>query len=312
MQEGQTRNDITLWEGFVPKNSFAVIDVLVHDQDNAQIPLILTAGAIAAVGIIALVAPAVVGDLASEKAVQDGAQAGASSLVNSLAHDADDTIGAFSVVLVHDANGVLSVNKWIPVGGSANTVLEGFDAFSAQFHMAGDGQYDMRVRVTRPPLVRIRNINSGKVLDVPDASLENGKAIQQSEQHDHANQRWYIKHLGRMMWVPWVPFSGELTEIWSDNSGSCLDAENAQTDNHTRVIQFPWHGGANQLWALTPVPDGSGHYFIGGLGSFKVFDIADASRDNHGQLQIYHYLNQDNQKWSLELIPAPDIGQAWP
>lgn len=91
------------------------------------------------------------------------------------------------------------------------------------------------------------NRNSGKCLDVVNASTADGANVQQFTCHRGANQRWYIRSdLGR---------GGHANSYRFVNvaSGKCLDVVDASIANQANVQQFSCHGGANQRWARVPV-----------------------------------------------------------
>jgi hypothetical protein len=113
----------------------------------------------------------------------------------------------------------------------------------------------------------VTNRESKKVLDVKDASHENGAPVVQYEQHlaNPANQLWRFEE---------ISFgdgeSGYL--IRNENSGLVLDVKGASTENGAELIQWPAHPTRtietpfdfpitealpqypyNQIWQLEPV-----------------------------------------------------------
>jgi len=82
----------------------------------------------------------------------------------------------------------------------------------------------------------IRAVHSGKVLDV---SLQDGSIVQW-EAHGLENQRWEFHPDGT---------------IRLEGSDLCIDVEGGSQDEGARVIAWPWHGGANQLFDLLPAAE---------------------------------------------------------
>ena len=87
---------------------------------------------------------------------------------------------------------------------------------------------------------RIVNMNSGKCLDVVNASIADQANVQQFTCHGTANQRWIIRE------IPGDPYSIDV--FINVNSGKCLDVVNASTADQANVQQFTCHGGRNQQW----------------------------------------------------------------
>ncbi len=83
----------------------------------------------------------------------------------------------------------------------------------------------------------IRNVNSGKCVDVFGNSTNKNANVQQFNCNGGANQRWEFVDLG----------SGQYA-IRNVNSGMVLDVAGDSRANGANVQQFPWNGGANQRW----------------------------------------------------------------
>jgi hypothetical protein len=84
--------------------------------------------------------------------------------------------------------------------------------------------------------------NSGKCLDVPDASRTGGVQIQQFSENGGDNQFWAV-----------VPDQQGYFVIVNLNSGQVLDVRGNRTDDHAEVQQYPFNGGDNQRWQLISV-----------------------------------------------------------
>ncbi|WP_155830163.1 RICIN domain-containing protein [Glycomyces tenuis] len=139
------------------------------------------------------------------------------------------------------------------------------------------------------PYYEIVNRNSGQVLDVFDASIQDGASVVQWPGNGGANQRWHVSdtgdgyvnllagHSGRALAIggsdtadgtdalTWVengfddqdwrlePVDGAYVEIVNRNSGKCLEVEGFSTDDGAPVQQWDCHGGQNQQWELVQV-----------------------------------------------------------
>jgi hypothetical protein len=129
-----------------------------------------------------------------------------------------------------------------------------------------------------PPLgQQIVGTQSGRCVDVPNASTTNGTQIQLWDCHSGTNQRWTHTASRQLMVygnkcldasgagtsngtlaVIW-DCNGQANQQWNVNSngtitgvqsGLCLDASGAGTANGTRIHLWTCHGGANQQWSL--------------------------------------------------------------
>jgi hypothetical protein len=130
-----------------------------------------------------------------------------------------------------------------------------------------------------------RNGNSGKCLDVADASRADGANVQQYTCHGGANQRW------RVVAVP-NDFRVRLVNV---NSGKCLDVANAGLADGANIQQFTCHGRANQLWQLRFAA--TNRWFLVAGHSLKCADVANASRADGANVQQYTCHGGLNQVW---------------
>ena len=80
----------------------------------------------------------------------------------------------------------------------------------------------------------IRAVHTGNVLDV---SRQDGSIVQR-EAHGLENQRWEFHADGT---------------IRLEGSDLCIDVEGGNLEEGARVIAWPWHGGANQVFEVQPV-----------------------------------------------------------
>jgi hypothetical protein len=125
--------------------------------------------------------------------------------------------------------------------------------------------------------VQIVGGQSGRCVDVPNASTANGTQIQLWDCHGATNQRWtYTASRQLMVYgnkcldanaqgttngtraIIW-DCNGQVNQQWNVNangtitggqSGLCLDASGLGTTNGTLIHLWGCHGGANQQWSL--------------------------------------------------------------
>jgi hypothetical protein len=123
--------------------------------------------------------------------------------------------------------------------------------------------------------VEIKAGHSGKCLD--SSGTDSGSNVHQYDCHGRDNQKWL--YVGGQ-------FIDQL-------SGNCLDATaNGQGSN---VTTHECHGGDNQKWRL----DDKGH--IISVSSGRCLDVAEASKNNGGNVHIWDCLDVTNQVWNSSM-----------
>lgn len=86
-------------------------------------------------------------------------------------------------------------------------------------------------------------------------------------------------------------------KLQNRNSGKFLDLDNNNTDNKTAIVQYDDEGmDATQIWTLTEI--GGGVYSIcTSANKRQGMDVADWSKDNGAQVQLYEYNGNRNQQF---------------
>ena len=110
----------------------------------------------------------------------------------------------------------------------------------------GDGESQQWKMVKVGDYVKFVNRNSGRVLDVPNLSKEEGLQIIQWDDNGGENQQWKVEK-------PDKEKSDKGVFIKSRCSDLVLDVAEAAMEDGSRVIQWGYHGGKNQLWELVEV-----------------------------------------------------------
>jgi hypothetical protein len=134
-----------------------------------------------------------------------------------------------------DSGKVLDVTDSSTDNGAKIVINATSDSESQQWKKVKVGDY-----------VKLVNRKSGRVLDVPDLSKEEGVDLIQWDDNGGDNQQWTLEK-------PAKDKSDKGVFIKSRCSDLVLDvAEAAQADG-SRVIQWGYHGGKNQLWDLQEI-----------------------------------------------------------
>lgn len=142
--------------------------------------------------------------------------------------------------------------------------------------------------------VKIINRNSGKVLDVDNASLSDGANVQQWGDWGGDNQLWWIEDRG-----------SDKKSIRGVKSGKALDVTAGSKDNFANIQQWGYWGGDNQLWKIEQVEEG--WFTIKSCSSGKVLDVSGHSMDDGGNVQQYTYGDGTNQQWRFEQVIRPAV-----
>jgi hypothetical protein len=109
------------------------------------------------------------------------------------------------------------------------------DSESQQWKMVKAGDY-----------VKLVNRKSGRVLDVPNLSKEEGIDMIQWDDNGGENQQWTMEKPDKEKSDKGVFIKSRLSEL-------VLDVAEAATADGSRVIQWGYHGGKNQLWEVEEV-----------------------------------------------------------
>ncbi|MEC3998047.1 ricin-type beta-trefoil lectin domain protein [Actinacidiphila sp. DG2A-62] len=132
---------------------------------------------------------------------------------------------------------------------------------------------------TTPPSggQEIVGAQSGRCVDVPDATTADGTQTELWDCNGGANQRWTYT-------------SGKQLMVYGDK---CLDASGQGTGNGTAAVIWDCNGQANQQWNLAA--DGS----ITGVQSGLCLDASGQATGNGTKIQLWSCNGQANQRWSL-------------
>src|SRR5205823_181750 len=98
-------------------------------------------------------------------------------------------------------------------------------------------------------------------------------------------------------------------QIVSVNSGKVLDVSGGSQADGAMIIQYHFHGGANQLWYIIPVDEmvnGQRPYQIVSVNnSSKLIDVNRGSTEDGAKIQQWTDNGRANQLWFLLPVPGP-------
>ena len=88
-------------------------------------------------------------------------------------------------------------------------------------------------------------------------------------------------------------------KLQNRNSGKFLDLDNNNTDNQTAIVQYDdEYMDATQIWTLTEIGGEKGVYSIcTSANKRQGMDVADWSKNNGAQVQLYEYIGNRNQQF---------------
>jgi hypothetical protein len=88
-----------------------------------------------------------------------------------------------------------------------------------------------------------------------------------------------------------------------------LDVPDSRMDDGAIIQQFPYHGGANQLWYV--YNRGGGYYSIRNWNSQKVLDVPNGSTASGEKIQQFTYHGGPNQLWAIVTNPTTGISRVY-
>lgn len=150
-------------------------------------------------------------------------------------------------------------------------------ASSSCFAQIADGRYV------------IRNVLSGKVMDVSGRSHDDGADIIQWEYSGNTNQQWDLTDLGNGYYA-----------IRAAHSGKSVDVYEWNTENGADARQWTWLEGHNQQWAIDDVDGGT--YSITSRFAGTSLEVYDFSTENGGDIRLWTYWGGDSQRWRFEPV----------
>ena len=137
----------------------------------------------------------------------------------------------------------------------------------------------------------IKNVNSGKYLDVVNGSADNGTNIQQWTYNGYDSQKFQIKSDGNGYYYILTGASGYKSGV---------DIENGSSADGANVLQWEFWGGDMQKYTFTKNSDGSYAIKTKASGGAAALDVYNMSGDDGANVCQWSYWGGAGQHWVLE------------
>jgi hypothetical protein len=135
--------------------------------------------------------------------------------------------------------------------------------------------------------------NTGKTINVAHNSTGNGAAIQLYDVISGAqNEHWQLVR---------TPDGYYRMKPRLASTNKCADINGGTGNANTGLLSWDCvEEVEKQKWLIIPVVREPGNHIIFNKSSGRCMDIANASTANGAAIQLYHFVNQDNQKWRFQ------------
>lgn len=142
----------------------------------------------------------------------------------------------------------------------------------------------------------MRNLSSGKVLDVAQVGAGTRVGQCRSKDSDNVSARWRL-----------IPVAGvrHQYEIQSVATGMVLEIAGEAREDRAGVCLWESTGGAHQRWRFVPVGEAGHEYAILNVHSGKALDLWDGSLDHDAAITQVGYWHGIQQRW---VVTACDTG----
>src|SRR5262249_4683328 len=157
-----------------------------------------------------------------------------------------------------------------------------------------------------PPVIGGRYVvvsrNSGKVMEVANASTSDGANIQQNAYTGASNQLWDVYPIFSTNSISATYGDFSYFTFTPAHSSKAADVNNWGYDDGANVQQWSSTGGANQQWFFEYVSNG--WFYIRSRWSGKYLDVSGASTANGANIFQWVGNGQMNQQWRLLPVGA--------
>lgn len=143
----------------------------------------------------------------------------------------------------------------------------------------------------------IKNVNSGKYLDVANGSGENGANIQQWSYNGSDAQKFKIQSDGNGYYYILTGASGYK---------SCVDIDSGNAANGTNVMQWEYWGGDMQKYKIAKNADGSYSFITRASGLKSALDVYEISKNDGANINQWEYWGGAGQSFTLERYVEAD------
>ncbi|WP_331735291.1 RICIN domain-containing protein (plasmid) [Streptomyces sp. NBC_00597] len=138
---------------------------------------------------------------------------------------------------------------------------------------------------------QIRNMNSGKCLEISGSSKDDDAPAQQWTCGAQAGAKWELRPTA----------TAGVYQIVNVNSGKCLEIINSIKDNGARAQQYTCHDIPTMLWTIKQAGS-TVSLNISNVNSGKTLEISDSSKDNGAPAQQWEHSSDPSfatQSWYL-------------
>ncbi|UJR15576.1 hypothetical protein I4U23_002514 [Adineta vaga] len=142
---------------------------------------------------------------------------------------------------------------------------------------------------------KFQNVQTGLLLEIDSASNDWGRSVLQWHDNGGDWQKWHVQYAGH----------GQFRLI-AAHSRLGLDSDNWGTTDGTKLIQWPYHSGNNQLWKLQIVDENTPDivqlinvHTIGNSDAPKMISVPADNILPGAQLHLWRDVNSDLQKWRM-------------
>lgn len=134
--------------------------------------------------------------------------------------------------------------------------------------------------------------HTGKTINVSNNSSNNGAAIQLYDViSDAQNEHWQLVRTADGYYRLKPRFA----------TSKCVDINGYDGNNGTGVLSWDCvEDVEKQKWLIIPVVREPGNHILFNKSSGRCMDVAGASTANGAAIQLYHFVNQNNQKWRFQ------------
>ncbi|CAF0810248.1 unnamed protein product [Adineta ricciae] len=142
---------------------------------------------------------------------------------------------------------------------------------------------------------KFRNVQTGLLLEIDSALHDWAASVLQWHDNGGDWQKWHVQYAGH----------GQFRLI-TGHSRQGLDSDNWGTADGTRLIQYPYHSGNNQLWKLQIVDESKPDivqlinvHTIGNSDAPKMVSVPATDTAPGARLHLWRDMNSDLQKWQM-------------
>ena len=147
----------------------------------------------------------------------------------------------------------------------------------------------------------IRNVGTGRVLDVAGGSTQSGANVQAYVSNGTTAQQWSFSACDLMS-------AGTYEFAPAKSTDLRLDVDGGLSDDGANVQIWTANGSSAQRWTVTSA--GSGYYAIASVASGKVLDIAGGSSSAGTNVQQWGSNGTNAQRWRFVMGPEGVIIQS--